>query len=112
LQSSFANSVLTSVMLVLRNVKDTMLIIASNVRKHAAAVLKNARGWLALINESHQFYFSYIIPIQQAIFAICKRIEPLALVISHKSCANPFSFCLSFLFYLDHIFCTINYFFI
>jgi hypothetical protein len=31
---------------VLRNVKGTMLIIAKDAHKHAAAVLKNVEGWL------------------------------------------------------------------
>jgi hypothetical protein len=46
LQSNFATYALTSVMHVLRNVKGTMLIIAKDAHKHAAAVLKNVEGWL------------------------------------------------------------------
>jgi hypothetical protein len=45
---------------VLRNVKGTMLIIAKDARKHAAAVLKNVEGWLGnRATPIFLFYWNY-----------------------------------------------------
>jgi hypothetical protein len=56
MQSSFAICALTSVMLVLRNVKGTMLITARDVHKHAAAVLKNVEGWQDRLGKDHPLF--------------------------------------------------------
>jgi hypothetical protein len=46
LQSNFATCALTYAMLAPENASATMLIIVSNVHKHAAAALKNVEEWL------------------------------------------------------------------
>ena len=46
-------------MLVLRNVKGTMLITARDVHKHAAAVLKNVEGWQDRFRKDHLSTFSF-----------------------------------------------------
>jgi hypothetical protein len=45
LQNSSASYVLTSVMLVPKNVKDTTLTTARDAHKHAATALKNVEEW-------------------------------------------------------------------